>query len=149
MNKSQLVTMFLEEGTAKEAIERALKKQAEIDARKADREAIEDNMKKSEQAKETERIEMFVHSSIYDALMNHKHMKKGDTISVLHRTSRVSGSLAVITADSKQELIPYLEKSHLQDFRIKDELMEEDQSKDWVKVDDRIAGKQYYIVSRL
>lgn len=151
MKSSKLVTKFREDITAQEGIEISVRKQAEIDEQKATRQAIEDNIKKIEQTRslrEAERLGIFIQSSIYDALKKDRNIKKGDTISVVRMRSREPGGLVIITDDSKQELIPFIERSCSQDFRIKDELGESDQSKDWVEVYDRIADKQYYIVSK-
>ena len=151
MKSSKLVSKFREDITAQEGIERAVRKQDQIDEEKSNRKAIEDNIKKIEQTKalkEAERVGILIQSSIYDALKKGKNIKKGDTISVIRRLSREPGSLVIVTDDSKQELIPFLERSYLQDFRIKDKLAEPDQSKDWVEVHDSIASKQYYIISK-
>jgi hypothetical protein len=151
MKSSKLVSKFREDITAQEGIERAVRKQDQIDEEKSNRKAIEDNIKKIEQTKalkEEERVGILIQSSIYDALKKGKNIKKGDTISVIRRLSREPGSLVIVTDDSKQELIPFLERSYLQDFRIKDKLAEPDQSKDWVEVHDSIASKQYYIISK-
>jgi hypothetical protein len=151
MKSSKLVSKFLEDMTVQEGIEMAVRKQAEIDEQEATREAIEENIKKLEQTKalkEAERVGVFIHSSIYAELKKGEKVKKGDTISVIRRTSREPSRLVIITDDSKQEAIPLLERSYAQDFSIKDELAESDESKDWVKVHDEIADKRYYIVSR-
>jgi hypothetical protein len=208
-NSCKLITKFQNDVTAQEGIEKAIKKQDEIDQQKATRQALEDNIRKLEQArslekkdqlneaiaarravednakkmkqaialekkdqlneaiaarravednakkmeqakalKEKEKAGVFIQSSIYDALKKHNNIKKGDTISVIRRTSREPLNLVIITVDCRQELIPFHEKNYSQDFLIKSELEEADQSKEWVEVDDRITFRQYYIVSK-
>ncbi|MBF0505761.1 MAG: hypothetical protein HQL09_02900 [Nitrospirae bacterium] len=151
MKHCRLLSKFREGITAQEGIEISTRKQDEIDEQKAYRQAIEDNIRKVEQTKalkEAEREAIFIQSSIYDALKKGNKIKKGDKISVVRRTSPKPGSLVIITEDSKQELISFLERSCLHDFRIKDELTELDKSKDWVEVNDEIAWEKYYIVSK-
>ncbi|MGD0280915.1 MAG: hypothetical protein ABSB95_00970 [Dissulfurispiraceae bacterium] len=206
-SNSKLIAKFMEDITAQEGIEKAIRKQEEIEQQVAVRKALEDNIKNLEQEralekkkqigeaiaarkafednakkmqqaktlekksrkgetepackvfednaqkieqalKEAERTGVFIQSSIYEALKKHNHVNKGDTISVVRMTSREPVSLVIITVESRQELIPFHERNYSQDFRTKSELGEDDQSKEWVQVDDRIACKQYFIVGK-
>lgn len=148
MAGGRFITKYNEDSTIQEGVKKALDKQDAIDELRNARKAIESNLELCKINRENEKARVYTLSSIYWALMSGTVIKPGDRISVVKKTTREPISLIIRTTDGRMEAIPYLEKYLTQDFRLREELQENDEGKRWVEVEDKENESIFYLVSK-
>jgi hypothetical protein len=148
MSSGRFVTKYKEDATIQDGVKKAFEKQDAIDEQRDARKTFELNLELCKINRENEKARVYTLSSIYLALMSGIVIKSGDKISVVKKTTREPISLVIRTTDGRMETIPYLEKYLTQDFRLREELQENDEGKKWVEVEDKENESKFYLVSK-